>query len=83
MKWKDLKKFANELPTEELEKDVICWREDEVVSPIMPMVLEEDHYTHTEADENGCAPMSDFNEEDKDFLKIAYKKGHPILWEEF
>jgi hypothetical protein len=93
MNWKELKEFCNSLPAQWLEKDVILWREEEAVTKIEAMQLEEDHYVDPEEGENGCFPESDAKyvvESDPEQypngmndLEKAYDKGHPILWEEF
>lgn len=85
MKWKELKKFVNQLPDSVLDKNVTCWREDEAINDIEAMVLEEDHYIGE--DEEGCYTLADagidIEEVDEKGLKKVYKKGHPILWENF
>jgi len=90
MNWNKLKQFCNSLPESELTKNVILWREDEVMTKINTEVLTEDHYIDIEGDMEGCAPLSEIesmiaNNEYlngiEDFKKV-YDKGTPIMWEE-
>lgn len=78
----DLKNFVNGLSDEQLKEPVILWREEEGVTNIEGMVLEKDHYT-TEG-ETHCFPEDEATEEQKnEGLELEYKKGTPILWEDF
>ena len=92
MNWKQLKEFCNKLPENQLENNVILWRENECVNTINAEELSEDHYIDLEDSDNGCFSFTDAKSfiKDKDAypngfndLKIVYKKGHPVLWEEF
>ncbi len=92
MTWNELKEFCNSLPSEELAKNVILWREGECINSINAEMLQEDHYIDPEESENGCFPESEAKnvllDDDRypnglDDLKKAYDKGHPILWEKF
>jgi hypothetical protein len=80
MDFKQLKDFCNSLDEKHLKNKVILWREEEVVKDIEAMQIEEDHYIGE--DEEGCYPESEAKEPLED-LKKVYKKGDPILWEEF
>jgi len=91
MNWRQLKEFCINLPEQELDKKVILWREDEAITAIEAMQLEEDHYLDPE-DEMGCFPEStaksfiedvDAYPDGMDSFKKVYDKGNPILWEEF
>lgn len=94
MTWNDLKKFCNELPENELEKNVILWREEEAITDISAVALDEDHYVDKEGEiSDGCFPLSDAEHwirtspEDYpdgiDGFEKVYDKGHPVLWENF
>lgn len=86
MKWKELKEFANSLDEQQLEKEVIVWRESEVVSPISAFKLEADYYM-SEDDDEGCYSLDDagitLDEAQEQELKKVYDKGHPLLSEDF
>jgi len=82
MNWTELKEFCNSLDEAQLKKKVILWREDEAISDIDSMKLEEDHYINPDMHEEGCYPESEALEP-IDQLKKVYKKGDPILWEIF
>lgn len=88
--WRDLKKVANEIPEELLDKPIIIWSDTETSMIVGKVdVLEEDYLY--DGDE-GCAPASDFAdiikendalpEEDRDSFDVAYPKGTAILWVE-
>lgn len=84
MNWKTLKDFCNSLPESELEKNVMLWRESEAITDISAEQLEEDHYIDKENPDDGCFPISEAKDLDKDTkIKRVYKKGHPILHEIF
>lgn len=84
MTWRDLKTFVNNLPESELAKKVILWREDEAITSIEAIQLEEDHYINLDDSENGCFPVSECKDLEPDTkVKKVYDKGHPILFEEF
>lgn len=92
MNWLELKQFCNSLPEEELQKKVILWREDEAVTDINAIRLEEDHYIEPESDDEGCFPESTKNSlisdedaypEGESHFEKVYDKGHPILQENF
>lgn len=91
MNWKEMKDFCDGLTEDQLQKKVILWREEEAVSDIEPMKLEEDYYVDDEAD--GCEMESDVLEKIKEnpedypegleHFRKAYSKGDPILHENF
>jgi hypothetical protein len=84
MNWKQMKEFANGLSDEQLEKDVILWREESAISKIDPDILKEDHYFDEKEDE-GCYTLSEagisIEEAQEKGLKKVYDKGDPILFE--
>ncbi len=93
MNWKELKEFCSKLSEEQLSKKVILWREDEAITNIDAIQLDEDHYIESEYPEEGCFSMSDAEYKLKGneleypngmagFQKV-YDKGHPILSEDF
>lgn len=93
MTWKELKDFCNNLPESQLEKKVILWREDEAITDIEAIELDEDYYIDEDNWDNGCVPESecqgifDLNPEDypnglADLTK-TYEKGTAILQENF
>lgn len=92
MNWNQLKDFCNSLDEEQLKHNVILWREDEAITDIDAITLEEDHYINPEASE-GCFPESEANYLIKtdpesypdgiDFFTKVYDKGHPVLHENF
>ncbi|AWW32158.1 hypothetical protein DN752_19555 [Echinicola strongylocentroti] len=90
MNWKEMKEFCEKLNENQLSKNVVLWREDEAITDIHPMQLEEDHYR--EHDSIYCMPESEAREIVKgepeypnglSDMKKVYEKGHPILWEKF
>lgn len=84
MNWNELKDFCNSLPKEELEKNVILWREDEAITKIEAEQLEEDHYIKRDSPEDGCFPCSECDSLDPSTkIKRVYLKGQPILHEIF
>lgn len=86
MNWNELRDFCNSLPKEELEKNVILWREDaeDVITEISAEQLEEDYYIKRESPEDGCFPCSECDSlEPSTKIKRVYKKGQPILHEIF
>lgn len=88
MVWKELKNFCNSLDEEQLTKEVVIWREDESVSDLTPLILDEDHFIDQEDSENGCFPESEIKNFDpieigEMKLKKVYDKGDPILGENF
>lgn len=84
MNWKELKDFCNSLPESELEKNVMLWREEEAITDITAEQLDEDHYINVENSDNGCFPVSEAKNLDKDTkIKRVYEKGNPILHEVF
>lgn len=91
MNWKELKDFCNTLDENQLEKNVIIWREDEVVNNVSPLLLEEDYYRGDESSdkcfsESEAKDIADDPDEFpngiKDMIK-CYDKGHPFLLENF
>ena len=82
MTWKELKDFANALTGEQLDNKVILWREEEAISKIDAMQLEENHYVDMECPENGCFPESAADVPLSE-LTLVYKAGSPILNEDF
>lgn len=84
MKWRDLKKFVNELDEKELDKDVHLWREDEAITDIEVEQLGEDHYINVDDPETGCFPESLLKDLGEDIQsKKVWDKGHPVLFENF
>lgn len=84
MNWKELKEFCNNLPLSELENNVILWREDEAITDIGAEQLDEDYYIKTDEPEDGCFPDSEIDSLEQDIeITRVYKKGHPILHENF
>lgn len=92
MNWRELKDFANSLSESELEAKVILWREDEAITEIYAEQLEEDYYISDKQD-NGCITeseaLSDLKHNPEDYpngfsdFRLVYKKGTPILHEDF
>jgi hypothetical protein len=80
MKWKDLKQFCDSLGEDQLEKNVILWREDDAINRIGTCLLEEDHYIGK--GEEGCYPESEASKPLRK-LKKVYSKGDAILYEYF
>ena len=88
MKFKELKEFCNGLTDEQLNETVRIMREEEVISSIHPPeILKEDLVYDPEERMEGCFALSelgeDFIKENEGHLKVAYKKGTPMLWEDF
>jgi len=84
MNWKQLKDFCNNLPESELEKNVILWQEENVITDIDARQLEQDYYIERENPENGCFGVTERKELEPDTkIKRVYKEGHPILQENF
>lgn len=93
MNWKELKDFCNNLDDEQLNKKVLIWREEEVISDIEAINLEEDYFIDEDCWDEGCAPESEclqiieMNPENYpnglSDLKKCYQKGHPIIQENF
>lgn len=85
MNWKDLKEFANSLDEEQLEREVILWREDEAIDKIEAMTLEDDHYIGD--GEDGCYTLADAGLTEEDVkergLTKVYTIGFPLLHEDF
>lgn len=74
--WEDLKKFSNSLPKSELKKEVIWWG-DEVGGTVVSVYRLAEDFVVTDY---GVEPLSSQDEvEEGQSLKIAYKKGTPIL----
>lgn len=93
MNWKQLKDFCNNLPESELAKNVMLWRECEVITDITAEQLSEDNYVNSDDSDDGCFPEfemqlqienlpDDFPNGVEHFKKV-YDKGHPILNENF
>jgi len=80
MNWRELKDFCNSLDEEQLEKNVVLWREDEAVTKIYSKNLCEDFYIGEE--DEGCYPESEASDPIEELTKV-YSQGDPILWEEF
>ena len=91
MKFKEMKDFCNGLTDEQLNEKVRIMREEEVISSIHPPeVLKEDLVIDPEESQEGCFALSEMGEdyiqaikESGAELKVAYKKGTPMLWEDF
>lgn len=85
MNWKEIKKFANSLNDKQLECNAILWREDEAITKIEALTLEEDQYIIP--GEEGCYSLADggYTEDDieEKGLVMVYEKGFPILMEDF
>lgn len=91
MTWQEMKYFCDSLDEKQLQSKVLVWREDECISALVPITLEEDNYVLDDAD--GCVPESEalyiMNLEPQEYpnglsdVKKAYDKGHPILMEDF
>jgi hypothetical protein len=77
--WGDLKSIINELPTSELEKQVVWWGEEVGGTINKVLILDEDYV----ATDYGCEPASvqEYEEGDEEY-PIAYEKGTPILMED-
>ena len=87
MKFKELRDFCNGLSESQLNETVRIMREEDVLSSFhSPEVLTEDLSLDPEESE-GCFPFSEvkdsYTEEEFAQLKVAYKKGTPMLWEDF
>ena len=82
MIWKKLKEFCNDLTDEQLNETVRIIREEETISKIDTEVFSEDQVLDVEEPQNGFFPESEKPDPDME-TKVAYKKGTPILWEEF
>ena len=80
MTWNELKEFCNSLPEDQLNMNVVMWREEESISNIETDRLQEDHYMGS--DDDFFYPESEaqypLNE-----LKKVWSKGDAILWEQF
>lgn len=84
MTWDDMCKFCETLNAEQRKQKMVLWREDEAISKIQVEILPEDHVMHEEVSDVGCFPVSELPKEiDIDECELAYKKGTPILWEDF
>ena len=87
MNWEEMKDFCNGLTDEQLTEKVRLMREEDVISEIHPPeVLEEDLSLDPENPMEGCFPYSEvkgsYTKEEFAKLKVAYKKGTPMLWED-
>ena len=87
MIWKEMKHFCNNLTDEQLNEKFMVMREEEVLTSFYPpAILEEDLSLDPEASE-GCFPFSEvkgsYTKEEFAQLKVAYKKGTPMIWEDF
>ncbi len=80
MTWSELKDFCNSLPEDQLQRNVILWREDEAINKIEANRIEEDHYIGE--DDEGCYPLSDATAP-IELLRKVYSKGDAILVELF
>jgi hypothetical protein len=74
--WANLKEFANSLPEEELQKEVIWWGDECGGQIDGAHQLEEDYVTT----DYGCEPASaqEYDEGD-DPYEVTHPKGTPIL----
>ena len=91
MNWRILKEFCNNLPENELDKNVILWRESEGIDKIGAEQLIADHYVDPNKIEKGCLTEGEAKSliKDKDNfpngmddLEKVYDKGTPILYED-
>jgi hypothetical protein len=78
--WGDLKNFANELPVEELKKEVIWVGEERGGKICSSERLPEDYGT----DDYYLCPVSILKEsaEEGEEIKVLYQKGTPMLYED-
>ena len=84
MKWLELKKFCESLTKEQLENNVVIWREEECISDIGPVVLEEDYYLDEEEGGGLCIPESEFEWDiNVPNVKKVYNEGFPLLMAEY
>ena len=80
MNWKELKIFCDSLTKDQLENAVVIWREDECISDLEPLVLEEDYYLDEEEGDGLCFPESECGGDiNSPNLKKVYEKGFPLL----
>lgn len=77
----DLFEACKPLTNEQLNNPVLVLREDETVHKISFEVLNENYIVDVENTEQGCFPESDADPDME--TRVAYKKGTPILWENF
>lgn len=93
MTWKELKEFCNSLDEKQLKQKVILWREDEAISKIDPITLEEDQYVEKDLIGEGCIPISEveyiLKHQPEDYpdginhWNKVYVENTPILMEDF
>lgn len=90
MTWAQMKSFCEGLNEEQLKAKVIVWQEDEVITDLNAMQLDQDHYINVDRPELGCSPIQDHECQEyhskgiraEKFRKV-YDKGHPVLWQDF
>lgn len=89
MSWRDMKEFCAKLNEEQLDAKVFVWREEETVTQLSAETLSENQYIYKDEPSDGCFPESerDWQIEHADChaddFEQVYKKGHPLLWENF
>ncbi|WP_372650844.1 DUF2829 domain-containing protein [Draconibacterium sp.] len=84
----DLLEFCKPLSEEQLKEPVRILREDSTIHNLGTEILDENYVYDVENPENGCFRESDIDDikESSSHVvetKIVYKKGTPILWEDF
>ncbi len=84
----DLLEFCKPLNEEQLKEPVRVLREDSTILNLGTEILDENYVYDVENPDNGCFRESDIDDikETSSHVvetKIVYKKGTPILWEDF
>lgn len=86
IKWKDLKKFVNDLNEDQLENTVHVFIEDaDVASPITEAFLMEDDIYSNEDEPEDCGSLEDLKSAhmedfDESQYRICTPKGTPFLY---
>lgn len=94
MNWKELKDFANSLDEEQLEKEVVLWREEEIIiKDINAELTSNNYYINPKEREEGIMPeyhvLTIIKENPDDYpnglndWELVYSSNQPILWEKF
>lgn len=78
-----MKEFCDSLNQEQLNKEVIVWREGESIPKLDPIILDQDHYYNEEFSDEGCVPETEMPQEHMAKAEKVYDKGEPILMEDF